>query len=158
MNRPKARADHMPQAPSSRRTLYVAEPAGAWTQHPPAVVDCSVVAALLWSEAAAAEALARISERNLNAPSLLPYELANVARSKCRAGVPPDVALQGLAAFDDRRITLHEIEPALMFDVAARHELSAYDAAYLALAIALKAPLITFDRRLAEAARRHQQP
>ena len=136
------------------RVLYVAEPAPAWTPQPPAVVDCSVIAALLWAETAAAEAQARMGLRSLHAPSLLAYELANVARNKCRSGVPPAVAREGLVAFEDRRITLHEPEPTLVFDTAARHGLSAYDAAYLALAAALKAPLITFDRRLADAAAR----
>ncbi len=154
MNRPKATPARVPQVAASPRVLYVAEPAGAWTLQPPAVVDCSVVAALLWSEPAADEARTRMRERSLNAPSLLPYELANVARSKCRAGVPQDAAREGLAAFDERRITLHELEPALVFDVAARQGLTAYDAAYLALAVALKAPLITFDRKLAGAAAR----
>ena len=38
---------------------------------------------------------------------------------------------------------------------AARYELSAYDAAYLWLAAELRAPLATFDRRLAEATQAH---
>ena len=152
MRRSKARA--AASAPQAPRELYVAEPASPWGLHPPVVVDCSVVAALLWAEPAAADARARLSVRSLHAPGLLPYELANVARNKVRAGVPPAIAREGLTAFDDSRITLHEPEPALVFDTATRHGLSAYDAAYLVLAAALQAPLITFDRRLAAAAAR----
>lgn len=138
--------------------LYAAEPAGPYVRHPPAVVDCSVVAALLWAEPAAAEARAFMSARSLHAPSLLPYELANVARSKARSGVPEAVAHEGLAAFDQQRITLHDIEPAHLLAAATRHGLTAYDAAYLVLAAALQAPLLTFDKRLAEAAARELGP
>lgn len=138
------------------RVLYVAEPAGAWTRHPPAVVDCSVVAAVLWAEPAAAQARERMRARRLHAPALLGYELANVARSKHRSGVPAPVARAGLDAFADQCITLHDIEPAVLFDVASRCDLSAYDAAYLALATMLQAPLLTFDQRLADAAARVQ--
>ena len=140
------------------RVLYVAEPAAGWSVQPPVVVDCSVVAALLWGEPAAGEARALMSARSLHAPGLLPYELANVARNKARAGVPQGVAREGLAAFGDRRITLHEPELELVFDTAERHGLSAYDAAYLTLAAALQAPLVTFDRKLADAAARELGP
>ena len=157
MSKPKSGPPAVPVA-KHPRVLYVAEPAAGWSVQPPVVVDCSVVAALLWGEPAAGEARALMSARSLHAPGLLPYELANVARSKVRAGVPQAVARDGLAAFDDRRITLHEPELDLVFDTAERHGLSAYDAAYLTLAAALQAPLVTFDRRLADAAARELGP
>jgi predicted nucleic acid-binding protein len=140
---------------ASARQLFVAEPPAAWNQRPPVVVDCSVVAALLWAEPAAGDAATRLTGRALHAPDLLPYELANVARSKCRAGVPPDVARAGLETFAEQRIVLHDGELLTAFDVAQRFGLTAYDAAYLWLAAELKAPLVTFDQRLAEAAQRH---
>jgi predicted nucleic acid-binding protein len=37
--------------------------------------------------------------------------------------------------------------------LAVKHGLSAYDAAYLALALAARLPLATFDRRLRDAAK-----
>jgi len=40
-----------------------------------------------------------------------------------------------------------------VLDLAARHMLSAYDASYLALAVAQQMPLATGDRKLAKAAR-----
>lgn len=137
-----------------RRVLYVAEPSGAWAQHPPAVVDCSVIAALLWAEPAAEEARSRVRRRSLHAPALLGFELANVARSKCRSGVPAPVARAGLEAFADHRIELHDVDPLQMFDLAQRLALTSYDAAYLRLALELGAPLLTFDQRLAAAAQR----
>ena len=135
------------------RVLYVAEPAGPWTLHPTAVADCSVIAAVLWAEPAAEHARQQMAQRSLHATMLLIYELANVARSKCRSGVPEAVARAGLDMFDAQRVLLHEVELAALYDTASRHGLSAYDAAYLALAALLQAPLLTFDHKLAEAAR-----
>lgn len=144
----------MRRTPGAERALYVAEPAPAWAERPPVVVDCSVLSAVLWAEPAAAQALARLSGRRLHAPSLLRYELANVARNKARSGVPPEVARAGLDAFGEQKVVLRDIEPARLFDIAQRLSLTAYDAAYLCLAAELHAQLITFDQRLAEAARR----
>ena len=49
-------------------------------------------------------------------------------------------------------ITLHRVEPQQALTLARRYQLSAYDAAYLWLAAELKAPLATFDDKLAAAA------
>lgn len=143
-----------PSPRAASRVLYVAEPSGAWTRHPPAVVDCSVIAALLWAEPAAGEARSRIHRRTLHAPALLGYELANVARNKCRSGVPAPVARAGLELFAQMDIDLHDVDAALMFDLAQQLNLTPYDAAYLALAIEHRAPLLTFDQKLAETAQR----
>ncbi|CAD5374204.1 Ribonuclease VapC [Rubrivivax sp. A210] len=140
---------------AAQRMLYLAEPAPAWTERPPVVVDCSVLSAVLWAEPAAAQARAQLQDRSLHAPGLLRYELANVARNKVRSGVPAAVARAALEAFAEQKLVLHDIDPARLFDVAQRLSLSAYDAAYLCLAAELRAPLLTFDQRLADAARRH---
>ncbi len=140
------------------RVLYVAEPSRAWVDRPPVVVDCSVLSAFLWAEPTAAAVQARLVARSLFAPSLLRYELANVARNKVRAGVPESVARAGLDAFAEQRVQLRDIRIDRLFDIAQRLSLTAYDAAYLCLAEELQAPLITLDRRLAEAAKRHLGP
>jgi predicted nucleic acid-binding protein len=137
------------------RVLYVAEPPPAWADRPPVVVDCSVLSAVLWAEPAAGEAQARLVGHSLHAPGLLRYELANVARNKQRSGVPADVARAGLVAFAEQQVVFRDIEVSRLFDTAQRLSLTAYDAAYLCLSAELRAPLITFDQRLAEAARRH---
>ena len=71
-------------APAAR-TLYVAETAAQWAQAPPAVVDCSVLAAIFWAEPAAADARAQLAGRSLHAPALVGYELANVASASALA-------------------------------------------------------------------------
>jgi predicted nucleic acid-binding protein len=118
------------------------------------VVDCSVIAAILWAEEAGSQAQARLAGHALHAPALLGIELANVARNKCRSGVPAAIARAGLEAFAEQQIVLYQADPIDLFDIAQRHALTSYDAAYLALAIELRAPLITFDQKLADAAKR----
>jgi predicted nucleic acid-binding protein len=145
----------MTASAGSSRALFVAEPPAAWCLRPPTVVDCSVLAALLWAEPAAGDAAALLAGKALHAPALLSYELANVARSKCRSGVPAEAARAGLQALADQRVVLHDTPALDNFDLAQSLGLSAYDAAYVWLAAALKAPLVTFDQRLAEAAQRH---
>jgi predicted nucleic acid-binding protein len=50
------------------------------------------------------------------------------------------------------RLTRRSIDPAAQFELARRLKLTAYDAAYLQLAIELNAPLATFDETLGRAA------
>jgi predicted nucleic acid-binding protein len=61
-----------------------------------------------------------------------------------------------IAMADLRHLNLHvrEMEDDhVLLSIALKHNLSAYDAAYLALAVAQNLPLATSDRRLATAAR-----
>ena len=145
----------MKRSPSSApRTLYESEaPALRAKPTPVVVVDCSVMGAILWVEPAAGDALAQLAVRSPHASALLRCELANVARNKHRSGVPPADARASLEAFAQQQIVLHEAELCTSFDLAHRHALTAYDAAYLALALKLHAPLVTFDHKLASAAR-----
>lgn len=144
----------MNPAPATRR-LYLAEPRALWLQRSPVVADCSALAALIFEESAADEAAALLIGRALHAPTLLPYELASVASKKQRAGASQDWVDAALQAYAEQRIDLHPVPPDAAARLAARYALSAYDAAYLWLAAELKAPLATFDRKLAEAAQRH---
>lgn len=142
-------------APPASRVLYVAEPTAAWAQRLPVVADCSVVAALVFAEPSCGEAAALLSHKALHAPALLPFELANVARTKLRAGAPDGQVASAVRDFTEQRIELHRVPSEAMLQLALDFELSAYDAAYLWLAAELKAPLATFDRGLAKAAREH---
>ena len=137
------------------RTLYVAEPPARYDQRPAAVVDASLVAALLFAEPEQAAAAQRMSTCRPTAPDLLPYELANVAVNKLRRGDAEAAVRASLAELAAIGIEWHAVEPTLALDLAARYRLTAYDAAYLVLAARLKAPLLTFDRRLGEAAATH---
>lgn len=134
-------------------TFYVAEPPPQYLVLPPIVVDCSALAGIVFQESWGDQARARIVGRTLHAPTLLQAEIANVAVKKLRRGEAH--AQAGLVVAAGMDITLHRIDVVAVADLAIRYNLSAYDAAYLWLAAELKAPLATFDARLATAAQAH---
>lgn len=117
------------------------------------VVDASVIVAAAHRIEAAQRGLAAVDE--LEAPQLLPVEVAHaLRRSVARKDLPADQAagvLEDLAELGPR---LHPHLALLDRMWALRNDLSAYDAAYLALAEALELPLLTLDRRLAAVAAR----
>jgi predicted nucleic acid-binding protein len=88
----------------------------------------------------------------LHTVHLLDVEFAQVLRRLVREGTLSAVrageAIEDLAAL---RVTRYAPVLLLTRIWRLRHNLSAYDAAYVALAEELKAPLITRDRRLAGA-------
>ncbi len=136
------------------RQLYVAEPPAKYLVRLPVVVDCSVIAGLVFQEHWQTEAQARIAGRTLHAPHLLDAEVAQVAVKKHRGGAS-ELAAAGLDEYSAMIILTHPVKAADAFELAVRYNLSAYDAAYLWLAAMLKAPLATFDAKLGEAARLH---
>jgi predicted nucleic acid-binding protein len=115
------------------------------------VVDASTVAAVLFDEAEAEPLLASIAGE-LMAPTLLVYEIANICAAKLI--VRPADAYTTLARyklFADLEIELIEPDWVALPTFAIEWTLSAYDAAYLQLALARKASLVTLDARLAAA-------
>lgn len=119
------------------------------------VVDASGVIELLLPSDAADIVAARLfdSGDSLAAPCLIDLETAQVLRRYARAGEIDGRhgrdALADLADMPIRRYP-HDMLLTRIWDL--RHNLTAYDAAYVALAEALDAPLVTRDRRLAGAA------
>jgi predicted nucleic acid-binding protein len=136
-----------------RQTLYIAEPSGAYSRRNPLVVDCSVIAAMVFDEDRHDEAVAALDGQELFAPHLIDHELVNVAVNKARSGLKT-TATEGLEHFAMLAITRYLVDYAAQFRTALEHDLTAYDAAYLQLALDLGAPLATFDQRLGAAARR----
>ena len=94
-----------------------------------------------------------VSADSLHAPALLDIEVAHVVRRYAAAGEIADLvgerALVALADLDVVRYT-HELLLPLIWRL--RHNLAAYDAAFVALAAVLDAPLVTLDARVAHAA------
>ncbi len=119
------------------------------------VIDASAVLELLLRTPAAQAVEVRLLEpgQTLHAPHLLDVEVAQVVR-RYAAGGEIDaergrLALADLAALPLRRYPHDILLPRIW---SLRHDLTAYDATYVALAEALDAPLLTRDRRLAAAA------
>lgn len=137
-----------------RPKVYVAEPPAAYRLRPPLVVDCSLLAAVLFDEPERDEALTRMAGCELFAPHLLDFEIASVALKKSRQGLA-EVAACALADYGTLPLRQRTVDLQGQVALALRYELSTYDAAYLWLAAELKAPLATLDRRLGEAAQRH---
>ena len=137
------------------RPVYVAEPPATYLVRPPAVVDCSVLAALLFDEPQREAATQLIAGRTLHASWLLDHEIASMAERKRRAGIGDEIAAAAVAAYMEFDVTMHRTSPDTVLPLATIYSLSTYDAAYLALAARLRVPLVTFDSKLGKAAMRH---
>ncbi|MGA0098568.1 MAG: type II toxin-antitoxin system VapC family toxin [Steroidobacteraceae bacterium] len=115
------------------------------------VVDASALAAVIFDETGAEPVIAMV-QGALHAPTLLRYELASVCTSKIRQNPGRSNEIHRRhRLLEQLCISLHEPDWAALPTLAVSHSLSAYDAAYLQLAVKLGAPLITLDAKLAKA-------
>lgn len=88
---------------------------------------------------------------SLHAPALLDLEVAQVLRRYVTRGdVSPHWAEMAIGIMTGFPLTRYFHEPLLPRVWALRENVTAYDAAYVALAEALRAPLVTCDARLAK--------
>jgi predicted nucleic acid-binding protein len=141
--------------PKLAQALFVAEPPFAYQVRPALVVDCSLLSAVLFQESTRDMALQQLAGRSLHAPNLLDHEIANVAVKKQRQNWPVEAIELALTGYALQQIEYHRVDVAAQVLLAQQYKLSAYDAAYLWLAAEIKAPLATFDEKLARAARAH---
>jgi predicted nucleic acid-binding protein len=117
------------------------------------VCDASVLAAVAFTEPGFAQAAELIRSRDLFAPTLLWYEVANVALKKSAARPTESRDIE----HDLMRVLclpVRLLRPAWMaaFSLAQEKKLTIYDACYLQLSLDLRVPLATLDRRLRAAA------
>ena len=140
---------------AAARRLYVAEPPAAYQVRPSIVVDCSAICGILFDEPWRAEAMHRIAGKTLFAPWLLDHEVASVTLKKHRLNWSRESLAAALEDYALYQIERRQTDAAAQCALALRYQLSAYDAAYLWLAAELKAPLATFDEKLAKAATTH---
>ncbi len=122
------------------------------------VPDCSAVAYALLREPGSESVADRLFAGNhkLHTPHLLDLELIQVFRKACRAG-ELDWARASQRLEDYARLPLVRYSHILFWPRIweLRNNITAYDAAYVALAEALDAPLLTRDKRLASAPGHH---
>lgn len=147
----------MPRPRRSRRAvvaeLFFAEPRSAYATRPPIVVDASLIAAIVFAEPELELARARLSGFVPIAPALLDFEIANATATRLRRrAIGVDEAARAMQDFVDLPIERAEVDTGALPLLGHRFGLSAYDAAYLWLAGEIRAPLATFDARLARAA------
>lgn len=120
------------------------------------VVDASAVLEVLLLTPAAARVSKRLfaASETLHAPHLLDLEVAQVLRRYWRSReLTSERGLQALQDLEDFPLTRYPHHPFLPRIWELRQNVTAYDAAYLALAEALDAPLVTRDKALAASAR-----
>ncbi len=115
------------------------------------VLDASAALQWLLNAPSAARVARRVIEagRSLHAPHLIDLEVAQVLRRYTSAR-EVSVARAEQAFEDFRRIPLTRYPHAVLLPRIwqLRNSLSAYDAAYVALAEAIDAPLVTADGKL----------
>jgi predicted nucleic acid-binding protein len=118
------------------------------------VLDASAVLELVLVTDAGQLVRERIAapSETLHVPHLIDLEVLQVLRRYCASGVlEPERAKMALEDFRDLELERYEHEPMLDRIWQLRENMTAYDAAYVALAEALPAALLTFDARLANA-------
>jgi predicted nucleic acid-binding protein len=117
------------------------------------VCDASALAALLLDAGADGEWVTQtIDSGPIAAPTLLPYETANVLRRHELAGqISSDQAAQAHADLLELEVELWPYDLLAARAWELRHNLSIYDATYVALAETTGLMFVTLDARIAKA-------
>ena len=116
---------------------------------PGKVADASVMAAIAFGEPRADEAGALLDGSDIFAPTLLAYELTNVAMKKARAYPDRADAIERALSVSLRlNIRWAEVDHEAVLRLALDTGLTVYDASYIYVAQALRVPLATFDGRM----------
>jgi predicted nucleic acid-binding protein len=113
------------------------------------VVDASAIASILFEEPEGQAMATLLTGNRLAAPTILDYEIGNIALKKSRRH--PALRDAIIAAYDlylTLPIDLVAVDRADVLALADRTALTFYDASYLWLAHNLNAELVTLDRRL----------
>jgi predicted nucleic acid-binding protein len=114
------------------------------------VVDASAIASMIFGENEGRTIAAHLEDETLVAPSLIDYELVNVAvtRARMRPDVSAEIAV-ALAAALHLPLTRVPVPGLEALALAAETGLTAYDASYLWLARTRGIELVTLDKALA---------
>lgn len=121
------------------------------------VVDASIIVRLLQNRRGDAQLQKRFSQqRYVHAPALIDAEVSSALRglaitSKPMIGIDVARAEQMLEDFAALPVIRYPMQPFQRRVFALRHNFTAYDAFYVALAESLAMPLLTDDRKYATA-------
>ncbi len=116
---------------------------------PDKVIDASALAAVAFAEPSADAVIDEIDGHRLHAPTLVVFELMNVAWKRSRKQ-PAATALflEALEVLQGLGLRFRGIDQEAVVKLGLETGLTAYDASYLWLARALRMPLVTLDRKL----------
>lgn len=118
------------------------------------VVDASAMVDALVGEPPNPRLLALFADEELCAPSLLDFEVASALRGHALAGrLDADRLDEATEDFGSLFIDRNPMTHLLTNILELRNNFTVYDAAYVVLAQALDAPLVTMDTKLLEAER-----
>jgi predicted nucleic acid-binding protein len=122
------------------------------------VVDASIVAAWFLPDETndiADLALSRLENEDALAPDLLLHEMRNILlMAERRKRIIMEDVLTIFSRIENMPIDIITDRDSIsIVRLARQHNLTAYDAAYLSLALHLKVPLVTADAKLAAAAK-----
>jgi predicted nucleic acid-binding protein len=117
------------------------------------IVDCSIIIRLLANQPGD-DLLRRRLARTVHAPTLIDAEVSSVIRgltitTKPHVQITVGRALQMLSDYAGLRILRHAMQPLQPRVFELRHNFTAYDAMYVALAESLDLPLLTDDGKFA---------
>lgn len=123
----------------------------------PFVLDASMAASWAFKDESSTLAqgvLGRLTRDYAVVPTLWWFEMLNiVAMNERRGRLSAESSAEFLALLHDLDIEIDQSpDQVVILSLAREHRLTAYDAAYLALALRERLPLATFDRELAKAA------
>lgn len=123
------------------------------------VVDTSAILDAIAAYEPAPGLLTRLSDDgDLHAPHLIDVEILHALRGMVmRNEITSDRAADARTDFADAALLRYPHEPLSDRIWALRHDLSAHDAAFVALAETLGAPLLTTDARLAGSSGHHAE-
>jgi predicted nucleic acid-binding protein len=118
------------------------------------VVESSAMVDALVGRPANPRLLALLADEDLHAPALIDFEVASALRGHVREGTLKAARLDGaIEDFASLRIERHTMTNLLRHILRLRNNFTAYDAAYIVLAQALDAAIVTADVKLEEASR-----
>src|SRR5439155_22795414 len=113
------------------------------------IVDASAVAASAFAEPGAEDVIDQIDGHRLHAPTLVVFELINVAWKRAKKQpVAMAVFLEALDVLHGLGLRLRGIGQEAVVNLGLATGLTAYDATYLWLSRALRMPLVTLDKKL----------
>lgn len=116
------------------------------------VLDASAALKMVLRHEGSDALAARVVGSDIHAPALIEVEVASgLRRLQRQRRIAEDRAIIGLEWFLDLGIEKHHGPELTRRIFALRHSLSAYDAAYVAVAELIEAPLLTADGRLSRA-------